>query len=141
MCWFTSEKRRAEPRIAKRNIPVIKLYYKSKEPKEPNELYSIYYSACYIYKVNKKIYAYDKHGRHIVPSPRRFANAWKIDAGLHSIKNEQALDNLLPYYMAYRDSDSVLIKCYIPKGATYFLNENGEYVSSELIFGPKITKT
>lgn len=87
------------------------------------ELCSLYRDYTYIpYEINPKVNIFITTGEYW---------CWYIDKGYHSYKT-------LDRAKVERDSYEVIVKCIIPKGSTYYINNLDEIVSSNIIVTDKI---
>ncbi len=113
-----------EPLIAKKEFEV----YKILEIYE-NKYLSIHYG--FEYKQGTQ-YSESKFIKTIKPYP--YANKYyiEISKGLHSYTEEKI--NQLKKTALYNYANLEIVKMWIPKGAKYFIGENGDIVSNELIW-------
>lgn len=125
MCWITYKKELIKPEVAEDNIVCNKLVYL-----HPNNIIeSIHFS--FKYKINV-LYELDKE-----TSVLNFINGINIiEYGFHSYTTDIKFDlqrglKEIPY-MNIHKKPYALASCIIPKGARYFLNEYGEYVSNKI---------
>lgn len=61
---------------------------------------------------------------------------WNIDEGYHSY---ETVDRVCIYFR-YKRGHHFIIKCIIPKGSEYYVNEDHEIVSSNIIVTDKIVR-
>lgn len=150
MCWITYKKEFTIPKIAEDNIVCNKIVYLC-----PNNIiksaYNYFnYKTNILYEIGIEITTkYTIRGNYV------------IDYGFHSYNTNVKYVSALgifsdaPYIRVYNNNDKIidmyeavkwdvsckrgplkeqlgLASCIIPKGATYFLNEKGEYVSNKI---------
>lgn len=152
MCWVTNQKWRTRPRIAKKKIEVWKVYMK-----RSNGLLVSPYQRERIYLNMRNVPLSIGYGLRVINNLTFFCNVinWGIWQGYHSYKKgtlrltqTEHFDTIQPYYKIYqphmpeeytsvKDSDEkyAVVKCYIPVGAEYYVNEYGHYVSNKIIIG------
>ena len=133
MCW-SGIKNESIAKIAVENIPVFKICVKDLH----GRVVPYYYPGSLVYD---KGLTY----RSEVNCVRSSIGIYKIDVGLHSyspkctivVKSYNWVNILSPellkigeYYVSL-DTTCMLL-CVIPKGSIYYVNKNGEYVSSKL---------
>lgn len=129
MCWITYKKELIKPEVAEDNIVCNKLVYLNSD----NIIKSLYFD--FNYEINV-LYELDKEIT-IIPN---FTGVRIINDGFHSYSTDkyslQRGLKELPYLvipLSTKDKISfALASCIIPKGAIYFLNEIGEYVSNKI---------
>lgn len=134
MCWTSQQQPVAM--IATKDISVYKIMKVF-----GGEIYSYYHS--FRYELNSTY-----KGK--LGNPHKCSNFWcgeryEIDKGYHSYSSELTE---ITYPEGFRqicvkdanpiiDLDTyctgIVVQCAIPKGARYYLNENGEYVSNQII--------
>lgn len=119
MCFYIS-KHNSNPIIAKEDIECFKIGYKTFLSNAEDAFKSQY--RLYIYQLNDKqpeLQLEPKHDTEL---------GWDIiHEGYHSYSN-------LTTAIVNAFSDQVVVKCIIPKGATYYYNpRDEEYVSTSLI--------
>lgn len=121
MCWLSYNN---TPIIAKEDTTVYK-YLKEKEI-----LFSIlnYYSPFVGNFRYKKDKLYDLEELHYKKRGSNGKYVYIREVGFHSYMKKPDV----PYYIL--PSNAVLTECIIPKGATYYVNEEGEVVSNQIIF-------
>lgn len=136
MCWTTSI--RPQIKIATENIPVYKIVDKKGGFWFWSTFSSYYYG--FIYKLHKRysekiggirdlrtgVYAIDKgihsyHNTLTSISTSKYGDRW-----IRSF-NGEILDNYC------RFGNVVRVQGYIPKGSKYYLNENGECISEQIV--------
>lgn len=138
MCWKTY-KGRPEKKKAEKDIPVFKICLKDRSSN----------GALPYYFIDKEVYYENKtyHAEPYLYTERigigSYCTMYCISDGLHSYSANHILSdtkfgvqiitesngNLGEYGRNY----TCLLLCTIPKGAEYYLNEYGEYVSNELV--------
>jgi hypothetical protein len=139
MCWITKKKEYIERRVADSDIHVFKICYRYIDDKT-----DWYESAYYNY-----VYEIGRHYRQElgIPDLNEFDNDYIIDEGFHSYDASSVriglsgCDHIQVILKSrfggiFKNSSIrtvVRLNCIIPKGASYYVNEEGEYVSSELI--------
>ena len=90
------------------------------------ELCSLYRDYTYIpYESNPEV--------NIFIAKSEYYYRWYIDKGYHSYKT-------LDRAKAERNLYEIIVKCIIPKGSTYYINNFNEIVSSNIIITDKIIK-
>ena len=124
MCWMTIKSKHKHPNVAKRDIVVGK-FVKIDTGNNGNGVMKplIFDDDDFIYKFNERY-----------TSKFRFIDTEKCKAilnGLHSLSIKKGKECKYPHMSP--EKDIRYIECVIPKGATYYRNEFGEYVSNELI--------
>ena len=149
MCWTTKQKWRTRPRIAKRRIEVWKIYIK-----RYNELLVSPYRREKIFLNMRNIPLSIGCDLHVIPILEFFTDSksWEIWQGYHSykkgclqIKQTRNL-NIILFHCKNRVREQyfnikelgnkyVVVKCYIPIGTEYYINEYGCYVSNKIIVG------
>lgn len=122
MCWLSYNN---TPIIAKKDVVVYKFL------KEKKNFFNIkkYYSPIYgniKYKKNK-LYDLGDLPYKVTGSNDNYVYIRSI--GFHSFKDKQCVPSCDILYL-----NIVLTKCIIPKGATYYVNKEGEVVSNQIIF-------
>ena len=63
----------------------------------------------------------------------------RINEGFHSYIKLDTAENDLLYAALYPFTD-VIVKCIVPKGSEYYINNRGEIVSSNIIYTGKWVK-
>ena len=150
MCWITREKWRTRPRVAKKRIEVWKIYesmdadnhdlrsivanfwifpnmrYKILETKMDNPT-EIPYKYIWNARINNGFHSYKKGAVKIACREIFSAKQGKFWTNVLIVK-----DNIVSY-IKIADFHRIVVRCYIPIGATYYLNESGEYVSNKII--------
>lgn len=112
------------PCIAKRNIPVYKVLDKDNLSPcklmrdEKGNVMKWRKGYLYIELPNKdgEVFQYIRHWR-----------IWWITKGLHSVKTKSMARGMCGTYRK-------IVKMYIPKGAKYYTNKDGYYVSDQLLY-------
>ena len=137
MCWTSDTN--PIPKTADKDIICYKIFsiedikYKVKKflgitfrKESIKELYSLYKEYKYIpYAANPKVTInYRKYNG--------IYSWWSIDKGYHSYSTlDQAELKRIPKL-------ELIVECVIPKGSIYYLNENNEIVSSDIIITDKV---
>jgi len=134
MCW-TSVKI-PKLKVAKYNIPVFKVMSLTSKA---DTLSSIYMG--FNYEIGKE---YTSTIGEVFGSP-----VYCIDEGFHSYSLGCTVSAIGKLTMVFASktvhqldvygSETILVKCIIPKGSSYYLNENGEYVSNKIKLLKKYT--
>lgn len=153
MCWITMQKWRTRPRIAKRKIETWKFYVKKSYVNQDELLISPWLKDKVFQDMRHNILvANGLRGRHLNIECFN-PNEWNIHYGFHSLQKETFSRKISPltgkmaieggiyiFYNTLLDMSSriVVIQCFIPAGAEYYLNENKEYVSNKIIIGDEI---
>lgn len=132
MCW----KGKYLPKIAKKDIPIYKIMIRGGY----GDFYLSYYQK-FPYTLNAKIseeiktpFMIDSYKGKISKALHSYSKEYtKIESSFNGFcvrSREKELD-----YYSYILAPGMLaiVSGYIPKGATYCMNENGEYISNELI--------
>lgn len=129
MCWITYKG--AKCKTAEKDIRIFKVCSPSNSPEV---LISAYRE--FEYTLNK---IYSAEEELILTMYGKDTNYGKINKGFHSyspncsIKNETIISIWYDrQFLGSYDSDSIIVYGYIPKGAHYYLNEEGEYVSDKI---------
>ena len=118
MCFYKHPKH-PQPKVAKQNIPCYKVLSKT-----DNEYTLTSLVRGYKYNLNVLYKRYPHQlGKDFVEGTRT------IDKGFHSYTTAKQLK-----YNTHLNPSRVVIKCYIPKGAKYWLNpKKHEFVSNQII--------
>lgn len=150
MCWITMQKWRTRPRIAKKKIEVWKVY--KKRPFDSEELLiSPYRKERIFLNMRNRILSIGRD-LHIIDYLKFLHNdnSWGIWQGYHSYKKGclrlirtkisdsiELCGRIPEEYTCFRDSDRkyVVVQCFIPIGAEYYISEFGHYVSNKIIVG------
>lgn len=140
MCWISNK---AIKQIAKEDIPVFKIVKQCSWLKQDDCLLSLF--------ENFKYKEGETYTADIVIREIEYPNEvdYEISEGLHSYSPDCRIivgldyddkrhavvvpknDNLvLSGFIIYSDITIIKVNCIIPKGAEYYVNENGEYVSN-----------
>ena len=157
MCWITMQKWRTRPRIAKRKIETWKFYIKKSYVNQDELLISPWQKDKVFQNMRHNILVADGlHGKHLnIECFNCFnSNEWNIQSGFHSLQKEKFHRKMLPLskelvieggnYVFHTQAvtgefnRNVIVQCFIPTGAEYYLNESGEYVSNKIIIGDEI---
>lgn len=152
MCWITMQKWRTRPRIAKKKIEVWKVYIK-----RSNELLVSPYQRERIYLDMRNRQLSIGHDLHVLLIRKFFLffnkMVYEIHEGYHSYKKGclrlirtkisdsiELCGRIPEEYTCFRDSDRkyVVVQCFIPVGAEYYISEFGHYVSNKIIIGDEI---
>lgn len=162
MCWTTNQKWRTKPRIAKKKIEVWKFYVKKYNENllvSPWQREKIFQNMRHSVLVANGI-----HNEHLCIEcfNQDYRCDWRIYCGFHSVQKGTVYRKRLPLTkelvivggykyvfhpeeagVAYNINPSthdhnVIVQCFIPIGAEYYLNEDGEYVSNKIIIGDEI---
>ena len=144
MCWTATTGKEYEEYIANNNIPVMKLVNIAPF----NTIYSYFrdfeYELNHIYRVDNfgldiEVIAnviYIKRGFHSYSTKIKIEKATKVRNGFEGIivRHESIIVDTLPAncYVHTLKTNLAIADCIIPKGAHYFLNNNGEYVSDKI---------
>ena len=125
MCWITQQEPIEE--LAKKDIPVYKIVKSNLQA---------YYFQEFKYAVGETFYSimgwidFQVYGVHAF---------WQIGHGLHSYSYECPMEGPYVYnptrtrrLSGYVHCKTAKLHCVIPKGSTYYVNNDGEYVSSYL---------
>lgn len=152
MCWTTFRKLSTRTRIAKRKIEVWKFYIKRSYVNQEELLTSPWQRDKIFQNMRHNILvANGLHGEHL--HIECINNEWSIYSGFHSLQKEKFSRRILPlskeliikggtyvfHPTGLNISDRMaVIQCFIPAGAEYYLNEDGEYVSNKIIIGDEI---
>lgn len=152
MCWITMQKWRTRPHIAKKKIEVWKVY--KKRPFDSEELLISPYRKERIFLNMRNRLLSIGRDLHIIDYLKFLHNdnSWGIWQGYHSYKKgslrlirfknvdiiQPDQENTYTYtnikYTIINDQ-FVVVKCYIPIGSEYYINEYGHYVSNKIIVG------
>lgn len=133
MCW--SSKNKPVRQLAKEDIPVFKLCFRSSD----TIILPYHYSGRLTYMVGGT-YSSDIHMKKCLMGWETF---YDIDEALHSYSpkcvlrpiDQWKVDVYTPdnKSMGYYQTDRLcVVLCIIPKGGTFYLNENGEYASDTI---------
>lgn len=155
MCWITMQKWRTRPRIAKKKIEVWKVYIKRFLGSEEYLVSPYQKERIYLNMRNHPLSI--GHDLRIIGNFEFFCNDrnWEVWQGYHSYKKgclrlirtefvdtikffyKTRIDWLSEEYISIKDfgNQYVAVKCHIPVGAEYYVNENGHYVSNKIIVG------
>lgn len=147
MCW--TSKTKPLVKTAEENIPIFKIC-RSDYSKTVDEVYSFYRE--FTYKLNKE---YTHKGSTLHPIKSVLYDEYVIDIGFHSysaditdvhIRKNLIGDNVIwinlltyPSYVTYRmynifiKNRVIRVNGYIPRGASYVINNNGECVSDKIV--------
>ena len=153
MCWTTHQKWRTRPRIAKKKIEVEKVYrlllsndgtlmspVKSDKitPSMRHKQISISgdiicscfpegtnQSKCREWNIREGYHSYKKGLLRLIQDTNRYKI---VEVSINPLFGAYGYLNNAPHKY-------VVVKCYIPVGAEYFVNEHGFYVSSKIIVG------
>lgn len=157
MCWITKQKWRTKPRIAKRKIEVWKFYIKKSYVNQDELLISPWLKYEISQDMRHNILVADGlHGEHLHIVCFN-SNEWNIHFGFHSLQKETFKclryrkipplteeitieGGIYVFRPTLLDMSGriVVIQCFIPTGAEYYLSENKEYVSNKIIIGDEI---
>ena len=137
MTWITYKEKHMQPIIAKKRIEVVKVV----ELKQNNMGKFIAFNDDILYKLDETVHrelhpSLEKIDKEELEFFReynipRLEEFLEITNGFHCFnkKIENALSTLLPE----TDKPTIgLLTCYIPKGATYYINEKGEYITDTI---------
>lgn len=152
MCWITMQKWRTRPHIAKKKIEVWKVY--KKRPFDSEELLISPYRKERIFLNMRNRLLSIGRDLHIIDYLKFLHNdnSWEIWQGYHSYKKgslrlirfknvdiiQPDQENTYTYTnikYAIINDQFVVVKCYIPIGSEYYINEYGHYVSNKIIVG------
>lgn len=126
MCWIN---RTAIAHVAEEDIEIFKM---CEDSTEKNTVQSYFMASNYILN---KVYKLE--------SPievEQFGTYYGINKGFHSynktcevkrLRSDIVIANEYCSIETYRDY-AIIVKGYIPKGATYYINDRNEYVSDEI---------
>lgn len=117
MCFYAGTPEERKVLIAKRDIVCYKIL---------NKGYSLFHE--YLYKYNKK-----NPEIKLIPEKIAYSYAKRISEGYHSYRRQQYAKEGVGYW-------EQLVQFIIPKGSTYYKNED-EYVSSQIIRKKVIKRT
>lgn len=159
MCWITEQKWRIRPCIAKKKIEVWKVYIKRSYINQDELLVSPYQREKIFLNMRNRPLSIG-HNLNVINRLEFFSDSknrfpeWEIWQGYHSYKKgclqltqTELVDTIRFYYknrdyfpIEYRNirefgNKYVVVKCYIPVGAEYYINEHGCYVSNKIIIG------
>ena len=153
MCWTTFRKLNTKTHIAKRKIEVWKFYIKRSYVNQGELLMSPWRRDNISQNMRHNILiANGLHGEHLHIECTNL-HEWSIYSGFHSLQKEKfhrkisqltekmAIEGgIYVFHQTLLDMSSrvVVIQCFIPAGAEYYLNEFGEYVSNKIIIGDEI---
>lgn len=166
MCWTTNQKWRTKPRIAKRKIETWK-FYVTKHLVNQSELLTSPWQKDKIFQNMRHniLVAGGLHDEHLCIKcfGPDYQSDWRIYCGFHSLQKGTFYRKRLPltkklvivggYKYVFRPNEAgvaynvmdpsiydhnVIVQCFIPAGAEYYLNEDGEYVSNKIIIGDEI---
>lgn len=154
MCWITFRKLNTKTRIAKRKIEVWKIYIKRSYVNQGEILISPWQRDEISQNMRHNILvANGLHDEHLHIECANL-NEWSIYSGFHSLQKEKVHRKILPLSKKLVIEGSiyvfraqavtgefdrnVIVQCFIPSGAEYYLNEFGEYVSNKIIIGNEI---
>ena len=139
MCWKT----RKTPvlKIAEENIHVKKILQKEREG---SGLSYVFRSPCYLEQTWESGICYESplgSPTAVYPSSSSLYPDYNIYAGFHSCRKLKVKygmfitieDNFEEKALWVRHYNESIFNAVIPKGAKYYLNESGEYVSDKLI--------
>ena len=152
MCWFTRKPEYLEKHTATEDIKVLKFVWE--HPDKRKRLSFISYFRDFVYTIGN-LYETDMN------DPTEYQNSigkWEaaiIDKGFHSytedgvepkVFNSPITIGMIRVHILLNDieidrylvgqeylKDLKILKCIIPKGAEYYLNEGGYYVSNKII--------
>lgn len=147
------QKWRTRPRIAKRKIEVWKFYIKRSYVNQDELLVSPWQRDKISQILRHNVLVADGlYGEHLRIECFNL-NEWNIYSGFHSLQKGTFCRKISPltkelvieggtyvfHSKGLNVSDCmVVIQCFIPVGAEYYLNENKEYVSNKIIVGDEI---
>lgn len=156
MCWITNEKWRTRPRIAKKKIEVWKVYIKRSYVNQDELLVSPYQREKIFLSMRNKPLSIG-YNLNVINRLQFFIKVkdWEIWQGYHSYKKgclrltqTEHVDIIQFCYKNYHHyipeeytnikkfgNKYVVVKCHIPVGAEYYINEYGHYVSNKIIVG------
>lgn len=143
MCWSSHSKKLMECyRVAEEDVPVIKVMLEKVDC--AGQFYYLSFFRGHVY-IPKKAYVQPDAFSYNVT---KFSDKNNVDIaiGFHSYSREckfvKIMQNLLHVYSPdethvceyypFEIGNLVLIDCIIPKGTPYYINERGEYVSSNI---------
>lgn len=155
MCWITKQKWRTRPRIAKRKIEVWKFYIKKSYVNQDELLISPWQRDKISQILRHNVLVADGIRDEHLRIERSYVNEWSIYSGFHSLQKETFRRKILPLtkelvieggtYVfrpegvnVFDRNRMIVIQCFIPVGAEYYLNEKKEYVSNKIIIGDEI---
>ena len=166
MCWYTNQKWRIKPHTAKRKIEVWKFYIKRSYVNQGEILTSPWQKDKIFQNMRHNILVADGlHGEHLYIEcfGPDYQSDWRIYCGFHSLQKGTVYRKRIPLtkelvivggykYIFHLNETSVaydvmnpsiydhhvMVQCFIPAGAEYYLNEDGEYVSNKIIIGDEI---
>jgi hypothetical protein len=141
MCWNGDNR----PIVSKKDIPVFKIGLQKKSSKK---IYSYFqfmeYELGMTYKSNINIIDYDRWFRPDFISILEGLHSYSMDVdvvkygGLYikTVIKRNGNDKLLERYSINKidEYNLVIMDCIVPKGATYYINEDGEVVSNLIKF-------
>lgn len=148
------KKWRIRPRIAKKKIEVWKVYIKRSFDSE-ELLVSPYQKERIFLNMRNRPLSIGSD-LHIINNLSFSCNnvLWEIRQGYHSykkgslrlirLKNVDYINPVLDTYAYTNIKDPIIseqhvvVKCYIPVGSEYYINERGNYVSNKIIVGDVI---
>lgn len=136
MCWYS--KKESIKKVAENDVPCFKVV----QMEDDGSLVSVYYGKVY---KPKRTY---KH-KNLIPKKLVYQsfNEYRISKGLHSYATDVEITNncigtiimvkglvpigRIPLWFS-NNYKFAKVNCIIPKGAEYYENEQGEYVSTQL---------
>ena len=138
MCW---ESKKLKIKTAKKDIPVWKVVHAVKDinGRYTNKCYSFYKFFEYILKVGNTT--------QMLFSVLNTENKFIGDNGFHSYSNKVKYtineDNIISVYLNklfssyticyYYRGNTTIVKCHIPKGSKYAINELEEIISNDIV--------
>ena len=139
MCW---KSKKLKIKTAKKDIPVWKIVYAVKDinGRYTNKCHSFYKFFEYVLKV--------RNTTKMSFSALHTENKFIGDNGFHSYSNKVKytinennnisvyLNKLFSNYTIchyYRDDTTIIVKCHIPKGSKYAINELEEIISNDIV--------
>lgn len=130
MCWISSKP--PVRRIAIESIYTYKVVYDYSEFLCDSLIMGFVYEYYKLYTQNKAI----------MPLCRARTNKWIIEEGFHSYRTWLVAKKA---FEGFSTDSSIrkkikIVQCIIPKGTTFYINENGEIVSDRIIIN-RILKT
>lgn len=154
MCWITYQKWRTRPRIAKKKIEVWKVYIKRSCINQDELLVSPYQRETIYLSMRNRLLSIG-HNLEIIDGLLSYITDknWEIWKGYHSYKKGclQLIPGIGVNIIRHRNfhlerykslnkfgKNFVVVKCYIPIGAEYYINEFDQYVSNKIIIGDMI---
>lgn len=139
MCWLSNNK--PAIKVAEENIPIFKICMKMLSKEDCVQSY--YWE--FVYHLNREYDIFEEDGVNALDYCQLLDNRYRIDVGFHSYginvilrvnNNGDTMFVETPRIVIdsyYKTKKVIRVNGYIPKGANYVTNEQGEYVSNKIV--------